>query len=88
MERQNYRKLLKDFLHNHFVKTRANLGLTLEEMAEILHMDPRSYIDLDHGKNLCGTITFVFYLINLCNNPEQLIKDIANLFDEAEKDIL
>lgn len=85
MERLNYHDLLKTFLHNRFVEARTTYGLTLAEMATILHMDPRSYIDLDHGKNLCGTLTFVFYLINFCNNPEQLIKDIANLFEEAEE---
>ena len=37
-------------------------------------MDTRSYADLEHGKSLCCTLTFIIYLVFFC-------KDVALIHD-------
>ena len=39
-------------------------------MAERLHIDPRSYAELEHGRSLCCTRVFILYLFN-CKAEEE-----------------
>ena len=78
-----YRQILKETLHEEIVKTRAELGLTQEQMAEVLEMDTRSYVDLDHGKYSCSVLTFVLFLLYCCADSRALLIKIRSRFDEA-----
>ena len=78
-----YRQILKETLHEEIVKTRAELGWTQEQMAEVLEMDTRSYVDLDHGKYSCSVLTFVLFLLYCCADSRALLIKIRSRFDEA-----
>lgn len=59
-----------------FCATRKHLGITQEEMAELLGIAPRSYNDLEHGKFLCSTIVFLRYLQLKSVSELQLLKEL------------
>lgn len=81
MNRTEMQNVLKSFLHEQLVKTRFQLGLTQEEMAEILAMDTRSYIELDHGNNACGTLTLILFLLYCCDDPNKLLDELRKLLE-------
>ena len=71
--RKNYQKILKRCFYDDLVQTRAILGLTQSQMAARLVMDDRSYIDLDHGKTLCSSLTLALYLSDACLDPMRFL---------------
>lgn len=81
MNRAEMQNVLKSFLHEQLVKTRFQLGFTQEEMAGILAMDTRSYIELDHGNNACGTLTLILFLLYCCNDPNKFLNELRELFE-------
>ncbi len=68
------------------VDTRCVLKLTQAEMSEILVMDPRSYADICSGKTMCGTLTFVLFLIYCCNDPVAFLKKVKIKLEEVKND--
>ena len=74
--RQTCRLILKEQFHLELLKTRRAYGLTQMEMAALLLMDPRSYLELDHGSSLAGTLTFVLYLLSLCPDPAAFLEAV------------
>ena len=79
--RETYKATLKNILHEDIIRTRDDLGLTQSQMAEILMMDVRSYADIDHGKSLCGTLSFVLFLIHCCADPIEVLDGISVAFE-------
>ena len=61
--REEKESLLKAELRVLAIKTRERLNLTQKEMARKLEMCERSYVDIESGVNMCGTLTFVLLLI-------------------------
>jgi len=47
-------------------------------MAKSLLMEARSYINLDHGKSGCSTLTLVLYLLYSLDFLEKLRRDLEN----------
>ena len=78
-----YRQILKETLHEEIVKTRTELGMTQEQMAEALEIDTRSYADIDHGKSICSVLTLVLFLVYCCADATALLVKIRSRFDEA-----
>ncbi|MGI5825682.1 MAG: hypothetical protein ACOX7J_08985 [Bacillota bacterium] len=56
-------------------------------MADILVMDTRSYIELDHGNNMCGTLTLVLFMLYCCQDPMILLNEIQDMFEDAESNV-
>lgn len=81
--RKTYEAILKEYLHKRIVKDRKANHLIQEKMAELLVMDPRSYSDIERGKTMCSTLTFTLYLLQLCDDPETLLREIEELFAAA-----
>lgn len=81
--RKVYLRVLRKFFYTRLVETRALQGLTQAEMAELLVMDSRSFIDLDHGKTCCSALTLALFLIYCCPDP---IAFLADLRQELEKE--
>lgn len=50
-------------------------------MAEKLHMDDRSYSDLDTGKSCCSAVTLVLFLIYVCADAESFLKELRIAFE-------
>lgn len=68
--------LLRSFMSNRFLTTRKRMHLSQAGMAERLLIDPRSYIDLEHGKSLCSTRVLILYLLQCDDNPANLLSDL------------
>ncbi|MBR5782915.1 MAG: hypothetical protein IKY33_01670 [Clostridia bacterium] len=84
--RKTYEAVLKKYLHDKIVTDRKNHNLIQEKMAELLLMDLRSYADIEHGKHMCGTLTFTIYLLEFCDDPKQMLNEIEQLFAAARED--
>ena len=82
------RKILNDKLKAAFRSSltdyRNKTGLTQKAMAELLEMDTRSYIELDHGKNNCSSLTLTLFLIYMCKTPNEREAFIMELKKEFE----
>lgn len=79
--RAQYTKVFKAFFHQKLFRSRCELDLTQEDMAQCLAMAGRTYIDLDHGKTGCSGLTLALYLIYVCDDP---LKFLAELQDALE----
>lgn len=73
---------LRDCLSNCMLKTRNELNLSQMEFAEGLCMDRRSYVDLEHGKNLCCSMTLLLFLVYYCKDPMGLLDQCKKIFDK------
>ncbi|MBE6966784.1 MAG: hypothetical protein E7441_12235 [Ruminococcaceae bacterium] len=71
-----YKCVLKEYLTECFTNTRRESGLTQQAFSEKLMMDIRSYASLEHGENLCCTLTFILFLCFYCKDPETMIRDL------------
>lgn len=81
--RKIYTAVLKAFFHKQLTDTRSAREMTQAEMAQRLEMDERSYIDLDHGKSCCSSLTFALFLIYCCDDPTTFLRDLQCVFEEA-----
>lgn len=79
------KELLKKFFHQHLVRTRDKLAWTQAEMAKILEMDERSFIDLDHGKNGCSGLTLALYLTYCCDDPVKFLNDFKAIYEKEAR---
>ena len=79
--RSQYNETLKTIIHIHLLQARETRELTQAAMAELLMMDVRSYVELDHEKSLCGTLTLVLFLIYCCLDPVAVLQEIRVSFD-------
>ena len=84
--RKTYEAALKRCLHDRIVRERKNHKITQEKMAELLIMDPRSYADIENGKNMCSTLTFTMYLLHFCQDPAQLVSELEETFAAIKED--
>ena len=57
-----YTEPLRTFMAADFYNTHNAMKLTQEQMAELLDISTRSYIDLEHGEKLCQTRVLLLYL--------------------------
>ena len=73
---------VRDFLSKNMRNVRYELSLSQMEFAEKLQIDRRSYLELEHGRNLCCTMTLLLYLIYCCKDPEGLLKECKKIFDK------
>ena len=79
--RKQYMDTLKNFFHKKVKRSRTELGITQEEMADRLLMAGRTYIDLDQGKNCCRALTLVPYLIYVCNDPLDFLNELRKALE-------
>ncbi len=54
---------LRSFMASELYDMRQRLELTQEEMSELLDINVRSYIYLEHGDYMCSTRTLLLYLL-------------------------
>lgn len=75
---------LKYYFKNELAGKRAELGLSQEEMAEILNISLRSYSDLEHGKYCCSLQSFINYVNNCDADKDRLFSDFKEIFKSSE----
>lgn len=68
------------------IRERDRMGLTQEQMAELLCMSNYGYTKLEHGKSGCGGTTLFLFLIRCCPDIEQFISDLKKAYVEAWED--
>ena len=59
---------------------------TQAQMATVLFMDDRSYVELDHGHSCCSALTLALYLIYCCNDPIAFLDSLRKVFEADEDD--
>lgn len=59
---RSYKTLLQRYLKIRLRSYRFTRELTQEQMAELLHISPRAYYDLENGKYGFSALTLVFFL--------------------------
>ncbi len=72
---------LRAFLAQRFLRTRDELNLTQMGFAEELNIDRRSYIDLEHCKNMCCAVTLLNFLCYQCKNPLEILYGCRKIMD-------
>lgn len=79
--RNQYRNVLKKFFYEEVSRTRYDLGISQEKMAEKLALAARTYIDLDHGKTCCSEVTLALFLIYVCPDPQKFLEKLRRAFE-------
>ena len=79
--RKSYYLVLKNYFYNTIIETRASLKYTQAQMASVLIMDERSYVELDHGKSCCSALTLVLFLIYCCEDPTAFLTGLKEAFE-------
>lgn len=62
---QIYNSAFRDLLSEHIQAFRQEQSLSQEAMAATLRISARSYSDIENGKSLCSTRTFILYQVSL-----------------------
>ena len=83
--RNELEAILKNDLRTLSLRTRARLRLTQEQMAEHLCMSPRSYIDIESGLSMCGTLTVVLLLMDQ-DDPASVLAELRGKFSKLRAD--
>ena len=73
---------LRSFFAERFLLTRDSLGLTQMEFALDLGIDRRSYLDIEHRKNLCCAVTLLAYLCYFCDDPLDILNECRRILDK------
>ena len=60
--------LYREFLRKKIYHFRISHSYTQEKMAELIHVEPRSYLEQEHGKYGFSAYTLLFYLSVLPEN--------------------
>ena len=77
---------LEDYMTDILFKTRKSEKVTQARFSEKLMMDVRSYAALEHGENLCCTLTFIIYLCFFCKDVDGLVQDLRSILLKAQSD--
>ena len=73
---------LRSFFAERFLLIRDSLGLTQMEFALDLGIDRRSYLDIEHRKNLCCAVTLLAYLCYFCDDPLDILNECRRILDK------
>lgn len=79
-----YTPALRALMSSDFYITRKQLNLSQIQMAERLRIDPRSYAELEHGRNLCCTRVFVLYLFRCKQERELFLESIERTINDLD----
>ena len=82
--RKLYHEALKDCFNRSLICCDCRNHSTHAQMAQILAMDVRSYIDLDHGKSCCSGLTLALFLIYCCDDPAIFLEELKQSFEGVE----
>ena len=82
--KKDFRAELRAYMTECLVNARKTEHMTQAEFSQMLKMDTRSYAALEHGENLCSTLTFMIYLCYFCKDVDELIFDLRMIIDKAD----
>lgn len=81
-------RALRIYMSKRFRHARTSAGFTQAKFAERLLMDTRSYAALEGGESLCGTVTFVLYLVIFCKDADVFMDELRQVVLSACKESL
>ena len=76
---------IKNYLSAEFKKTRIELGLTQEQMAEKLAISTRAYADIERKKSCCSLDTLAMFLKCCCRKKMAFFWNFLEALDQEEK---
>lgn len=79
MMRNEMEAMIKTEFRSLALKTRARFDITQEQMAERLAMGIRSYVDIESGVCMCGTLTALLLLMDQ-PDPSAVLADLKAKF--------
>lgn len=82
--RNAIQKELKNYLAKRMKQARKEKNLSQLKMAELLQMDTRSYSDIENGKSLCGTVTFICFLLFVADSIDKEFSGIAVVIEKVK----
>ena len=71
-----YRERMRQILSDHFKTTRRTMQISQEKMSELLGIDVRSYVELEHGHSLCSTPVLLKFMFNCDVDQKQFLSDL------------
>ena len=74
--RDDCAEILRIRFRRALVASRADMGISRGEMAQLLSMSLRSYSDLERGAGCCGAVTLALFLIRVCPDPAAFLADL------------
>ena len=85
--RKIYYEILKGWFQTKLMQHRTTQCITQTKMAEIIAMDERSYIDLEHGKTCCSAVTLALFLTLCCENPTSVLEELHCAFETGINEV-
>ena len=82
--RKQYISILKEVFYKHLIAARSRLELTQESMASILVMNTRNFVELDHGKSCCSSLTLSLFLIYCCPDPIAFLDELRTAYERSD----
>lgn len=82
-----YLNALKPYIREEFKTTRKENSLTQEKMAENLAVERRTYCNVETGLNMCGTLSFILFLLYECKDVDKFLEGMKEVLQEVRKDI-
>lgn len=76
----------KQYFRSELLKTRGNLGVTQEAMAEQMELNTHSISELEGGKTSCRLETLLMYLKVSGVDPARFITEFFNCIIDAPAD--
>ena len=75
--RKQYNIILLQFFYEQLIHSQHERDLMQAQMAGILSMDERSYVNLDYGESGCSCLTLVCFLVYCCDDPKTFLSSCA-----------
>ena len=83
--RAQYEQCLRTVFRRWVRSTRAELGISQQEMGRRLYMSERSYADLEQGVFSCSALTLVAFLKRVCREPERFLDEVWEMIQDQEE---
>ena len=84
---EHKKKMFQEFIRVQIHDYRSGRAYTQEQMAELLHVAPRSYFDQEHGKYGFSAVTVIFCFLMLSREEAlSLLEELDELLNEEIED--
>lgn len=82
-----YQEELKNLIFSYFVMTRRTEKISQNKMSERLLISERSYVEIEHGHNLCNPVSLLIYLVYYCQDPLTFLEDVRKAFERVNNSV-
>ena len=79
--KQECKDEVKNCLKQQLALERKRQKASQTAFARALGIDVRSYIALEHGDSLCGTMTLIVFLTTMCPDPLAVLGDLKSIIE-------